>query len=517
MRTKNSGIKTWFLKNWRELTMVIVLTVFNALFLNYAAYSNSLPFGSKRYFLLLAISLFLEILSIVVIFFAKKKQIKMEKLFLILFIPIGLLFMFSIPIASVPDEDNHLTRAYGIANGHFIMEANEDGAFGEWIPADFAGLLTETERPYSDDTEILKADDNEYIFHSSANIAIYNFLNFLPQSTGIFIGKTLSLPWIITAYLGRLLNFVCFVLLYYFAIKKAPFGKTLFFFIAFLPIVLQEAVSLSADCLTIGISAALISLTLYLAYDKSAKLTKKSYILLLILLLFESMCKIVYLPLCFLIFLIPTSKFKSKKDHLLKTIIPIVVIIIINLIWLKIASRYLIEYNPGVNSGDQLHYIIAHPISYLQIIFNTFNNSLFPLMHGAVGGGLEYFTIYLGQIYPILSIIILTIIIYKNTENKLSISPLNRAFIIGILIVTIGLTCTSLYLQWTPVAQYSIDGLQGRYFIPLLFLAPAIACGLRNKIVTVKTTQQPDHSLLYLFSMFQCIAALIVIMSSHII
>ena len=138
-------------------------------------------------------------------------------------------------------------------------------------------------------------------------------------------------------------------------------------------------------------------------------------------------------------------------------------------------------------------------------------------MHGAVGGGLEYFTIYLGQIYPILSIIILTIIIFKNTENKLSILSLKRTLIICILIVTIGLTCTSLYLQWTPVAQYSIDGLQGRYFIPLLFLAPAIACGLRNKTVVVKKSQEQDHSLLYFFSMFQCITALIAIMSLHII
>ena len=35
---------------------------------------------------------------------------------------------------------------------------------------------------------------------------------------------------------------------------------------------------------------------------------------------------------------------------------------------------------------------------------------------------------------------------------------------------TFGLICTSLYLQWTSPYATFIDGVQGRYFIPLILL-----------------------------------------------
>jgi uncharacterized membrane protein len=463
------------------------------------------------------LTLAFEAISTFIIIKSQKKQYKIEKIFLALFIPMGILYMIAIPIGRVPDEPAHLARAYGITSGHFITEANEDGLYGEYLPSDLA-KLTKNNTTYKNTIEIMtdETGDDEFVFVNDSTIAIYNFVNFIPQSTGIGIGRILHLPPVLTAYLGRLFNLLAFALLFYFAIKLIPFGKNFLFFIAFLPIVLQEAASLSADCMAIALSAALISFCLYLAYDKSSKLTKKNYIILIILILLESLCKIVYLPLCFLIFLIPTKQFKNKKDRIIRTVIPIIAIVIINLIWLKIASRYLLEYNPGVNSGMQTSLVLGNPIKYLQVIFNTCLSSMYQFAYGMFGGWLEWLDVEVGHIYLIASIVIATILTFKISENKLQIPISNRILIICISLSIIGLIFTSLYIQWNPVGNTFVGGLQGRYFIPVFLLVPAIACGLRKNRPTEKN-KNTNPSPFYLYAIFQSIAAVTIIICSHMV
>ena len=66
----------------------------------------------------------------------------------------------------------------------------------------------------------------------------------------------------------------------------------------------------------------------------------------------------------------------------------------------------------------------------------------------------------------------LEIILDNSFENKVEKST---KFILGIILgVIIILILTSLYVQWTPFGLSKIDGVQGRYFIPILLLLPFI-------------------------------------------
>ena len=60
-----------------------------------------------------------------------------------------------------------------------------------------------------------------------------------------------------------------------------------------------------------------------------------------------------------------------------------------------------------------------------------------------------------------------------------------RLISISVIITIIFLTYTSLYIQWTAVYQPNIDGLQGRYFIPLL---------LPMYLFLTKDLRQKEHS-----------------------
>jgi uncharacterized membrane protein len=64
-------------------------------------------------------------------------------------------------------------------------------------------------------------------------------------------------------------------------------------------------------------------------------------------------------------------------------------------------------------------------------------------------------------------------------DNTDKIDNFDKGLMIFISISTIILMFTSLYIQWTAVAEKYIDGVQGRYFIPLM-LPLTIICNIKN-------------------------------------
>ena len=78
----------------------------------------------------------------------------------------------------------------------------------------------------------------------------------------------------------------------------------------------------------------------------------------------------------------------------------------------------------------------------------------------------------------------------------------NRIIKVGMLIivaVSIALVCMALLLDWTPITTYTINGVQGRYFLPvlpLLFIGMQSDCikiekGLSYKAVFISILMQP--------------------------
>lgn len=232
-----------------------------------------------------------------------------------------------------------------------------------------------------------------------------------------------------------------------------------------MPMMLQEAASLSADALTIGMSFFLISYVLHIKHDKE-KVDRKDKIILSIFSIVMSLCKIVYLPICLILFLIPFSKFKSKKDKYINIISLAIIVVFINLFWLKISSSYLIEFNVGVSSIDQVKFILMHPIDYIKIFYQSLYNNITLYVYNIIGFSLCYFDVNLSYLYIFMYLFMIIIVfVLDNTKKIDKWDKWMQAFII---VSTVALMFTSLYVQWTPVGASIIDGVQGRYFIPLL-------------------------------------------------
>ena len=489
----------------------IILQLILGIFLIFFIESQIGNFSFKIAALLIVVFL-IFLLSVILINKSGNKKKRIETMFLLFSVIIGPLYMISIPIGNVPDERNHFLRSYEIATGHMTTQKRDDVSVGRYMPENLDKIFNDVyNTKYSDEISNIKIHINsKKAFFKFGNTALYSPVSYIPQALGVLLGTVLNLPVLIIAYLGRIFNYLVYVLIMYFTIKNIPILKRTIFMLAFMPIMMQEAISLSPDALVNATSFAFIAYIIYSIYNKNKKITKKESILIIIMTIILALSKIVYLPLVLLLFLIPKTRFNNKKNKLLFTFILLILAAGLNLSWLSISSKYLIEYNPGVNSLEQVKYILYNPIRYCFIIFNTFNLEIIILLSTFVGSHLEWLSVYLSQ--PLMFIYLFIIIYYAFNENQDSkIKIVEKLVFLLVAIIIVLLTCTSLYVQWTNVGNLIINGLQGRYFIPISLIFVLL---MNSKSVIFK--KQINERLMYTFSIFISIYSIITIFINHI-
>ena len=448
----------------------LILIIVNS----YLVYSMRSNIGGK--ILIIAPLLLVQVALLIICFWLKKKKNwKHHQLFLLFSIVLGSLYVFVMPIGAPPDEVHHFRRAYEISEGHFVSQKSDskDGA-GDVLPDSISELFKydPTQIKYSNYPEIIEnsSNTNSESFQSFNNMALYSPVPYIPQTTGILVGRILHLPMIVIFYIARIFNLIFWISLLYFAIKYIPIGKTILCLILLTPVSLQAAASCQADALTTAVSISLIAFVLYKIKNPKL-LTKKEKTIAVLLALLISMSKIVYIPLCFLLFALPTKCFNSKKDKIIKVLIVLGVVVVLNLIWLAISSGYLIETNPGVNPSGQVGFILGHPFSYcLVLIRSLFERGMF-YFFSFWGSGLGYFNVSLADPYVLSFVFFAFYIFFAEGQKQIKIFLTYQKYVIlGIFLTCVLLIFTSIYVQWTAVASSTVVGVQGRYFIPIAIL-----------------------------------------------
>lgn len=453
-------------------------------------------------------------LLIWILLIMQKKNKPIEKQFLLVALVLGALFIIILPPGQSPDEITHFRRAYGISQGILVPDqvVNDMGAIGSEIPknTDFLERLPD-HGTYGMVIEETFSGNDDLSTQSYTSAALYNFICYIPQALAAFIGNLFGFSIMGMAYLMEIFDFAIWVLLIYFAIKVIPKFKTIVLFIALLPITLQEATSISPDALTIGLCVFFISYVLYLAYGKRHLLDKKDYMVLIICSLLIGFCKIVYLPLILLLLIIPKEKFKSAKQRWLFIGILFTVVAIINMVWLMISSRYLIQYQEGVNSREQLMGIIKNPIRYIIVMFKTTNVYGQAWLSNMLGMSLGAFKFNLPSILFFTSFTIM-ILLFAQRNETLKLQRFDRWIFAIVFLMIAVLILTSLYLQWTTCGADVIDGVQGRYFLPILLLLAVVFC--RKDSLKKYPTLISNEFLLY-YGLFVNMVALVTIFAQN--
>lgn len=392
-----------------------------------------------------------------------------ENLFLIFAIIFGLLFVFITPPFQVPDEDAHFFRAYEISDLNFIAQ-KKDGFIGDYLPASLLDptLLQSKEKITLD--EVIRHIDvplniNKKTFIYFHGTAFYTPILYFPQAIGISLGKSLDLSPLILIYLGRIANLFVWILMIYAAIRIIPVAKWLFFFLALTPMSIFMAASLSADALTNGLSFLVISLALYYSLDvKKQKINRFDIFIILLISNVLSVSKQIYLFIPFLFLIIPSTKFKIKREYFLTMISLFMSIFLINAIWLFSNRHLIIPRLPGISFIDQFQFILGNNSEYMHILLNSIiiqGSSYIKSFIGILG----WIDVVLPEhIYYLYTFILLFIALTDKNDIKI---PLNYKIIfIALFSFGVFFLHTILYLYWNKVGSEIITGVQGRNFIP---------------------------------------------------
>ena len=252
------------------------------------------------------------------------------------------------------------------------------------------------------------------------------------------------------AYAARIVNMVISITLLYLALKKMPFGKLPLLISMCLPIALEGFTSMSPDAITISVSYLFIAYVFSIVFNQSEdkQISKKDTIILLILSVVLSLCKIVYLPIVGLLLLFTKNKFKNKKIHIVTVAGIISISIVANLLWLNTANMYLAMYKDG-NSNIQISTILQNPILYFQRLLLTFNYYIGDYSFSLFGKELGWNEFaQLNSLLPIILGALFVFVIVCDNTLKISLKKHENIIIGLIILAVIGLIFTSLYVQW---------------------------------------------------------------------
>jgi len=396
----------------------------------------------------------------------KNKKINIEQNYFIIAIILCLASIFLTPLFYGKDESSHWARAYEISEGN-MLSGIKDG----WPTSTFSKSLFDVNSSNNFTSSWNKLNirysDEETTEVDMQYMSVYSPVSYLPSSTGIFISKLLTTRPAIWAYYARLTNMLVCVSLVYLAIKLLPTGKKLLFTIGLLPSTIGSFSTITADGFLLATTTLLFTYILNIILTKNRNLSKKDYIILIILASIISLSKLVYLPFLLLLLLLI-----NKKDSTSKKVKILGIIIggfILNMLWGSIAFEYL-SIGQGLNSKYYIVDILTHPFQFIQKFIFTWYLNFGKYMNDLFGGNNAWYghVIKDASIVPIIFVIISLVLSIFDKECHLELKTVPKVIISIIMLLLIALISTSLYISCTPIGFSYFVGIQGRYFLPLL-------------------------------------------------
>jgi len=419
-----------------------------------------------------------------------------QNIFLGLAIVFGFGFMVVTPPMQVPDETEHLYRAYQVSQFNLMADPVQTG-YGGTLPVNLVDTSTELKRSVAGqphkrfDISLLRrawhtplepAKQKSVRFD---NTAIYSPVPYLPQAFGIGVSRVLKLNPLIIIYVGRLANLLVWIALIYAAIRLTPIGKWAFTIVALNPMALFLAASLSSDAMIIGLVAVFVATVLRLRTIEA--LPDKRYVALLaISALMICLTKNMYVPLVLLALLIPSSVLKVYWKYGLVAL-ALAVGVLWNLAVLAMARRIpsFIGLTANVDTEAQIENILHSPLQFLQVVGNAIggqqSSAVVPSYSGVFGWLDTGSPMWISLLY----LFTLLIALLYRSETKRVLASLNvkvRLFSGAIIAISTVALLSSLYVGYSGVGASLIEGIQGRYFIPLTFLAVIVAANSAIKV-----------------------------------
>lgn len=443
----------------------------------------------KRYFF--AMFLFAEFMAAGFYYLAFLRRCRIEKVFVFTILCLGVIYNFVLTPYMTPDESYHIDMSYRHSNTLLGIEsAGENKCYKRQDDTE----LEFTSSPSLENYKIIydglfSMTENDTLVEAEATSTTEApMIIYLPAVLGMTLARLLHLGTVPMLLLGRWFSLLGFTILTYFGMKKLPFGKTALFLLAVLPMNLQQCTSFSYDAVITGVSFLYICWCVSLAFgEKQVKATDMLGLGILGIILVYGKSG-VYLPLALLIFLIPAARFGGKRVRNLCVLglflLPVLCFLNQNtatVSYIATTTEATATVGSSTTAGYTIGYFLSQPLELVRMLANTLSDKTAFYLESLVGQKMGWVEIDISEVISMLFWLLLILASLKTKEEPMYIRTGQKWWIVFVCAVCAGLILAGMLLTWTPRGYVSIEGVQGRYFIPLM---PALLLVLRNPRLT---------------------------------
>jgi uncharacterized membrane protein len=398
--------------------------------------------------------------------------------YLIIALVLGVALVVLTPPFQTFDEPAHFYRGWTLAEGHILPERQSypmlpasvstlEGSFPivPMIQGTFHFSLWSAIKQ-------LKVPFSKQQAPTLSYSMTYGPVGYVPQATAVLLLRPFGRSPVGTVYLGRLLNLICGVLLTYFALRLIPFAKVALFVIALLPMTVMLMASLSPDSLALGgiffFSALVLRLT------RQEEISNRALAALGVSGILLLNVKPAYALIALLVLLLRPAQFGSVKRYAL-AVTGIVGASLGLMAFLALTAPHsqalqdtILGPNNGVSSGEQVSFMLHHPVAFVKAIFATFDTR--GLFYGKIAvGAFEWGNAAVTDVVAVIAGLAFAAVI--AAREKVQLEAWRRALILGVSGLTALVICAAFYMSFSRVGSATVEGLQGRYFVPSVTLA----------------------------------------------
>ncbi|NJP39846.1 DUF2142 domain-containing protein [Oscillospiraceae bacterium HV4-5-C5C] len=472
------------------------------------------------YFVILAI---ISVVSTIVIYlftFYSKRSLAAK--FLVAALILGSLYLWVFPPESVPDEDTHFATTYAYTDYIFgnrfdlessLVDESADNSIvvnGEEhkhkhynVPAratdaDFYNRMLKyphisqyraiSENILSDSTSV--NNDNPVI---SDNVLSTSPIVYLPGIIGMSLARILNMNGLWLMQTGRFFNMLAFILLSYIAIKKMPFGKAFLAVMTLFPVVLNIVSSYSYDALLYGTSFVFIATVLNIALVKHHFSISDLVIFTFSAIVFGSN-KAIYIFILLFAFMITFENSNKKLRRKSILIQGLAGILSVALIILTTLQSVIKKQHVLVTEAQRYTYndVLQRPLWFMRMIVKSIIHYASYYINTLIGGSLGWLEINI-QMIIVFGFLLLLLLAAVNHKPDIKIRLASRfVAMISFMLVFTGIFVAG--LTWTQVDNAYINGVQGRYFIPIILLLFVVFV---NSQKTVKLERNIEKELIF--------------------
>ncbi|MEV6771041.1 DUF2142 domain-containing protein [Nocardia sp. NPDC051030] len=406
------------------------------------------------------------------------------------------------------DEITQFGRAYQVAQGQITPQKIHDDrgpAWGGDVPVSIDALMSyafDDYRNNADEPDPMVVDPHAYDLLGAApvskattqvwftNTAAYSPIPYLPAAAGIRIAQAFDLSVGGMVLATRWAGLLAYLAIVGFALRTLRGHRIqwLALTVAVLPIAVFQAGTVTADTVTNAL-ALLVSALVVKGLFLGQRLSRPETVAALAATILLPVCKPTYVLIAMLTVLIPPQRFgfgDPDRVAVWQRALPWATAAVGGVafaVWMKIAAptgdgmslmRPQDQWG-SVRPGDQLHEILGNPGHFLSVFGDSIarrDQRWFTQFFGELG--FAYIDVPAITILASLLAFAVSIGVADRMTGARGANTLRTWLVLLTILASVAMIYVTLYMSFTPVGYYIIDGVQGRYFVPLAVLALAV-------------------------------------------